>query len=113
MPPQVLPLHDYKAEAVLLPGKGKPVTGVRVTVFGDNFPARALAPELLVGGERAEMVQIARDQKSLHGYFRKTPADGAEIVVRYGESQRGVLARRFEGRHIEPLPKECRPHSGG
>jgi hypothetical protein len=99
-----LKVSQWEAQAVLLP-EGQ---GIRITVFGDWFPIRAVEPELLVGDEVAERVEVARDLRSIRGYFRQTLKNGSPIVVRYGDSQEGRLEQPFDARSIRPLPKECR-----
>jgi hypothetical protein len=69
---------------------------------------RALQPEILVGEQQAQMVEIARDQRSIRGYFLETPENGAVIRVRYGPSQEGELRERFDSKRIRPLPEDCR-----
>jgi len=98
-----LAVTRWDAQAVLLP-EGQ---GIRITVYGDWFPVRAVEPEILVGEMPAERVRVARDLRSIHGYLREKPKDGATIVVRYGDSQEGVLAERFAAAKIRPLPREC------
>jgi hypothetical protein len=100
-----LALTSYDAEEVLLPGS---VPGLRIAVFGPWFPIRAVEPEMFIGKMRAEMVEVARDQRSVRGYFRKGPADDAPILVRYGDSQEGVLEQPFDSRKVRPLPADCR-----
>jgi hypothetical protein len=98
-----LKLDRWQAEAVLLP-EGK---GVRVTVYGDWLPMRAIEPEILVGEARAQRVRIARDMRSVHGYFRDPPPRGSRVLVRYGDSQEGTVAEPFDPARIRPLPAEC------
>lgn len=98
-----LAVTSWEAQAVLLP-EGK---GIRITVFGDWFPVRAVEPEILVGEQAAERVEVARDQRSIRGYLRKPPKDGTPIVVRYGDSQEGILKERFSAGKIRPLPHDC------
>jgi hypothetical protein len=98
-----LAVTRWEAQAVLLP-EGN---GIRITVFGDWFPIRAVEPEILVGEMPAQRVEVARDLRSIRGYLRDTPKDGAPIVVRYGDSQEGILAERFATAKIRPLPREC------
>ena len=108
VPPQNLVLNYYDAQTVLVPAKpGKPAPRLRITIYGENFPQRALEPEILVGGQLAQMVKISRDQRSIRGYLRKLPPDGSLILVRYGQSQEGVLEERFSSRRVRPLPKRC------
>jgi len=103
-----LTLTGYEAERVLLPDPhGNTAEAVRVTVFGPNFPQRAVAPEVLVGEASAERVSVAPDQRSIRGYFREAPRDGAAIRVRYGDSQEGTLRERFSSRDVRPLPQGC------
>jgi hypothetical protein len=105
-----LPLSHYEAHKVLLPpreGEAGLVEVVRVVVFGPNFPQRAIEPELLVGEEIARRTSIARDQRSIRGYFFHLPPDGQTIRVRYGDSQEGELGERFSRAKIRPLPKDC------
>ncbi len=99
-----LAVRSWEAQAVLLP-EGP---GIRITVLGDWFPIRAIEPEILVGEQPAERVEVARGQRSILGYLRKTPNAGSQIVVRYGDSQEGVLEERFDPAKIRPLPGECR-----
>ena len=59
------------------------------------LPQRAIEPELLIGETIAARVSIARDQRSIKGYFLELPAEGQTIRVRYGDSQEGELRERF------------------
>lgn len=105
-----LPVTHHEAQRVLMPapgGRAGTIEAVRVTVFGSHFPQRAIAPELLVGGQRAEHVSIARDQRSLTGYFAALPREGAPVLVRYGDSLEGVLEQRFSHERVLPLRKSC------
>lgn len=103
-----LTLTRYEADMVLLPDDaGKVSEAVRVTVFGPQFPQRAVEPEILVGDAKAVRVSVAPDQRSIRGYFRQPPADGQPILVRYGDSQEGVLDGRFSRRDVRPLPRDC------
>jgi hypothetical protein len=105
---QSLPLSHYDLQAVLLPGaENKPVEGIRIIIYGENFPMRALQPEILVDDQQAQMVEISQDQRSIRGYFLRTPANGSVIRVRYGPSQEGELRERFDARRIRPLPEDC------
>jgi hypothetical protein len=107
MPLRELAVTSYEARAVLLPFDDKVEEAICITVFGPNFPQRAVEPEILVGHARAERVSISRDQKSIRGCFRNAPPEGARIVVQYANSQEGVLREPFSRRRIRPLPKEC------
>src|SRR5215831_18955806 len=94
----VLPLSHYEAHKVLLParqGEARLVEALRIVVFGPHLPQRAIEPELLVGTEVAQRTSIARDQRSIQGYFLQVPPDGQPIRVRYGDSQEGELRERF------------------
>jgi hypothetical protein len=103
-----LALSHYMADRVLMPSAGgKTVEAVRITIFGPNFPQRAVEPEILVGEALAQGVSITRDQRSIRGYFHELPPEGGLVRVRYGDSQEGVLREPFARRHIRPLPKEC------
>ena len=102
-----LVLTHYQAETVLAPVKGVVRETVRITVFGPNFPERAVVPEILVGETPAESVSVARDQGSIRGFLPQLPADGAAIRVRYGGSQEGVLREPFRRDQVRALPKEC------
>jgi hypothetical protein len=99
-----LAVTRWEAQAVLLP-EGP---GIRITVFGDWFPIRAVEPEILVGETAATRVEVARNLRKIHGYLLKTPKAGARILVRYGDSQEGILHEPFNAERIRPLPKECR-----
>lgn len=103
-----LELTGFDAETVLVPdGQEGETEAIRITVHGPNFPQRALLPELWVGKLQAELVSIAPDERSLRGYLRKLPREGAPVVVRYGESQLGRIPRAFHRNRVRPLPKEC------
>jgi hypothetical protein len=107
---KILPLSRYEAEKVLMPrgaGAHKMVEAVRIVVFGPNFPQRAVEPEILVGETIAQQISIARDQRSIRGYFFQMLPDGAAIHVRYAESQEGVLRQPFSREKVRPLPKQC------
>ena len=99
-----LGVERWEAQTVLLP-EGE---GVRITVFGDWFPIRAVEPEILVGDLITERTEVARDLRSIRGYLRSKPKEGGRIVVRYGDSQEGVLDKPFSARLVRPLPEECR-----
>jgi hypothetical protein len=108
MPAHELQLSHYLAETVLMPTPQDEVRkAVRVTVYGDRFPQRALFPELIVGEAQAERVSIAADERSIRGYLTEVPPDGARIVVRYGASQEGTLEQGFQRRELRPLPADC------
>jgi len=101
-------LTGVEAELVLYPGDGgELVEAVRVTVHGSTFPQRALVPELIVGKAEAERVAIAADGRTIRGYFRTLPAEGASVTVRYGNSLEGTLRKAFRRRSVRPLPKGC------
>lgn len=105
-----LTLESYFGEMVLMPagvGEKGNVEALRITVFGTNFPQRAVEPELFVGQAGAQRVAISADQRSIHGYFPILPPSGARIRVRYGESQEGVLAQPFQRKQVRPMPKVC------
>ncbi|HMD70577.1 MAG TPA: hypothetical protein VKF41_04505 [Bryobacteraceae bacterium] len=102
-----LTLTHYQAGMVLAPVKGEVREVVRITVFGPDFPERAVAPEILVGEAPAESVSVARDQRSIRGFLPQMPAEGAVIRVRYGDSQEGVLGEPFRRDQVRALPKEC------
>jgi hypothetical protein len=106
----VLPLDRYEAQMILLPvraGAAETVEALRIVVFGPNFPQRAIEPELLVGTQIALQTSIARDQRSIQGFFFKLPPDGEPVRVRYGDSQEGELRERFSRARVRPLPKAC------
>jgi hypothetical protein len=106
----LLPLSHYEAHKVLAPkreGHAALIEAVRVVVFADNFPQRAIAPELLVGEASAERVSISRDQRSIRGLFFKAPKRGGAIRVRYGDSQEGVLDEPYGRQRVRPLPRGC------
>jgi hypothetical protein len=103
-----LMVTHYEAEMVLLPVKDARQEVLRLTVFGSNFPERAIEPEMFAVEVQAHNVSIARDQKSIRGFFSQLPPEGAPIRVRYGDSQEGVLREPFFARRVRPLDKECR-----
>jgi hypothetical protein len=104
-----LELRGYKLERVLMTGKaGKAAQAVRITVYGEVFPERALAPEILVGETRADMVRIAADQRSISGFLKADPEPGAVVRVRYGDSQEGRAEEPVDPERIRPLPEDCR-----
>ena len=102
-----LTLTHYQADVVLAPVEGRVREAVRITVFGPNFPQRAVAPEILVGDEVADSVSVARHQRSIRGLLPRMPAEGSTIRVRYGDSQEGILRAPFRRDQIRPLPKDC------
>jgi hypothetical protein len=106
----VLPLSHYEADMVWLPvreGEAEVIEAVRVVVFGPNLPQRAVEPELLIGKMIAQRISIARDQRSIRGYFFDMPLEDAPIRVRYADSQEGELRERFSHEKVRPLPKDC------
>ena|SRR5712691_7872603 len=106
-----LNLDGYLGEMVLMPSgtsQEPRVEALRVTVFGPNFPQRAVEPELLVGTATARAVTISADQRSIRGYFLVMPPSGARVRVRYGESQEGFVSETFQRQRVRPLPKGCR-----
>lgn len=108
--PMPLQLHRYAARRVLLPGNGERETvveGIEITVFGDNFPIRAIEPEILVADQAAQGVAVAADRHSIRGYLRQLPADGSTIRVRYGDSQEGELRSAFRIEAVQALPTQC------
>jgi hypothetical protein len=102
-----LNVTHYQADLVLVPGKDKNQEAVRITVYGEQFPERAVEPEILVGEVAARQVTIARDQKSIRGFFDRMPPEGETVLVRYGDSQEGALREPFSRAAVRPLPKEC------
>lgn len=105
-----LRLEGYVGEMVLMPspeGAKATIEALRITVFGPNFPQRAVEPELLVGRVAAQRITISPDQRSIRGYFPLMPPSGARIRVRYGESQEGVVSETFQRKRVRPLPKGC------
>jgi hypothetical protein len=105
---QTLNLKEYKAQEVLLPGReDETIKGIRIVVYGEHFPIRALEPEILVGDQKAQRVTVSRDQISILGYLLNEPEEGAVIRVRYGQSQEGVLKEAFTRKKLEPLPDKC------
>jgi hypothetical protein len=105
---QTLNLKEYRAQEVLLPGReGETIKGIRIVVYGEHFPIRALEPEILVGDQRAQRVKVSRDQTSILGYLLDEPEEEAVIRVRYGQSQEGVLIEAFTRKRVEPLPDKC------
>ena len=108
--PLPLPLSRYAARRVLLPGDAAHKTvveGIEIVVFGDNFPIRAIEPEILVGGHSAQRVAVAADQRSIRGYLLQLPAEESTIRVRYGDSQEGELRSAFRVKTVRPLPTQC------
>jgi hypothetical protein len=109
-PAQNLPLSHYDAVGVLVADEGgAETTGIKITVYGKSFPARALEPEILVGDELATRVSVAPDQRSIRGFLAAPPPDGAAIRVRYGPSQEGELRERFSRARVRPRPRICLP----
>ncbi len=102
-----LQVTHYTLEMVLVAEENGRHARLRVTLHGPNFPQRAIAPEIIVGDLRAENVAIAHDQRSIRGYFRGMPAEGAQLRVLYGDSQEGVAREGFTRAAIRPLTKEC------
>jgi hypothetical protein len=105
-----LPLKGYEAHKVLAPrreGEKALAEALRITVFADNLPQRAIAPELLIGEASAERVSISRDQRSIRGLFFKPPKSGGLVRVRYGDSQEGVIEEPFARRNVRRLPRGC------
>jgi hypothetical protein len=105
-----LTLTGYAGAMALVPSpknEKDSVEALRITVFGPNFPQRAVEPELLVGRSAAQRVTIAPDQRSLRGYFFGMPPNGSRIRVRYGESQEGAVRDRFRRKDVRPLPADC------
>lgn len=106
----LLPLSHYEAEFVLLPehpGDTRMVKAVRVVVHALLFPQRAIEPQLWVGKVLAQRTAIARNQRSIRGYFLEPPAHGQPIRVCYGDSLEGELDERFSRERIRPLPVNC------
>ena len=102
-----LTVTHYEAEMVIAPAHGVDREIVRITIFGPNFPQRAIEPEMLAGGNHAEAVSISRDQRSIRGLFSRLPAEGAVLRVRYGDSQEGVVRQPFVHASVHPLRREC------
>jgi hypothetical protein len=108
--PLPLPLHRYAARRVLLHGdaaRATVVERIEITVFGENFPIRAIEPEILVADQAAHGVAVAADRHSIRGYLGRLPADGATIRVIYGDSQAGELRAAFRAEAVQPLPTHC------
>ena len=109
-----LAVTHFEARKVLVPAEHGALPSeqtarevLRVTIYGPNFPQRAIEPEILIGESRAQNVSIAPDQKSIRGIFTEAPSDDAEVRVVYGDSQEGVLKERFSRARIRPLTTEC------
>lgn len=105
-----LSLSRCVARRVLLPGDvaHKPVVeGIEATVFGENFPIRAIEPEILVGDHSAQRVAVTADRRRIRGYLRQMPAEGPTVRVRYGDSQEGELRSAFRVEAMRPLPTQC------
>ena len=91
--PLPLLLGRYAARRVLLPG--------------DNFPIRAIEPEIMVAEHAAQGVAVSADRHSIRGYLRQLPADGSTIRVLYGDSQEGELRSAFRVETVQPLTTRC------
>jgi hypothetical protein len=102
-----LVVTHFQAGKVLVPANDGIREVLRVTDFGPNFPQRAIEAELLIGKIPAQDVSIAFDQKSISGFYAWLPPDGAEVRVRYGGSEEGVLEERFSHAGVRPLAKGC------
>jgi hypothetical protein len=102
----MLRIDSYDLREVLFPGrKGKPEEGVAIVVDGGPFPGRALEPQIIVGDQEAELVQILDGGARIRGILRKPPSRGDELVVRYDPQTEGrTRLERFE---VRPLPKGC------
>jgi len=108
--PLPLLLGRYAARRVLLPGDSAHETvveGIEITVFGDNFPIRAIEPEIMVAEHAAQGVAVSADRHSIRGYLRQLPADGSTIRVLYGDSQEGELRSAFRVETVQPLTTRC------
>jgi hypothetical protein len=101
-----LAIERYDLREVLFPGpKGETEQGIAIVVEGGPFPGRALEPEIFVGEQRAELVQILEGGARIRGILRKRPAPGEELVVRYDPNMEGRT--RLGDFEIRPLPKGC------
>ena len=98
-----LAVTRWEAQAVLLP-EGR---GVRITVFGDWFPMRAIEPEILVG----EAFGTARRGGARPAQHPRISARRAEGRVAHRRPLRrqpgGDLEERFSAGKIRPLPQGC------
>lgn len=109
-PAQNLPIGHYDAVEVLVADdRGEEMVGIKITVYGDSFPVRALEPDILVGDQLATRVQVGPDQRSIRGFLAETPPEGAVIRVRYGQSQEGEVRERFSPERVRPRPQGCLP----
>ena len=102
----MLQIDRYDLLEVLFPGrKGDAEEGIAIVVEGGPFPERALLPQIVVGGQEAELVQILDGGARIRGILRKPPSPGDELVVRYDPQMEGrTRIERFE---VRPLPKGC------
>jgi hypothetical protein len=80
----------WEGQAVILP-EGP---GIRITVFGDWFPIRAVEPELRVGDAVAERVEVARDLRSIRGPFARCPWTARESSCGTGTARKGSSSWR-------------------
>ena len=92
-PSQNLPLSHYDAVGVLVADDGATETaGIKITVYGESFAQRALAPTILVGDQLATRVEVAPDQRSIRGLLAETPPDGARSACATDRARRASCA---------------------
>jgi hypothetical protein len=104
--PRQLPIDRYQLREVLFPGKGgKTQQGIAIVLEGGPFPVRALEPEIFVGDQEAELVQVLDGGARIRGILRSPPAPRDEIVVRYDPVTEGRAW--IERSEVRPLPKGC------
>jgi hypothetical protein len=102
----LLSIERYDLREVLFPGdNGETEKGIAILVEGGPFPGRALEPEIRVGEQRAELVQILDGGGRIRGILREPPAPGEELVVRYDPNTEGRA--RLGDFEIRPLPRGC------
>jgi hypothetical protein len=99
-------IDGYELRAVLFPDeRGKTQEGIAIVVSGGPFPTRALDPQIHVGGQEAELVQLLDGGARVRGILRKPPARGDELVVHYDvQTEARARIEQFE---VRPLPKGC------
>jgi hypothetical protein len=106
--PRALPIEHYELREVHFPGtKGRTERGIAIVIDGGPFPFRALEPQIHVGEQQAELVQILDGGERIRGILRHHPTPGDEIVVFYDPEMQGrAQLGEFE---VRPLQASDQP----
>jgi|GEM_PF-6287228 len=83
--PRPTTLDSYELEEVEVPlgERKKMVKATRITIHGQNIFMRALEPIVHVGNVEVLYPRIQPDERTIIGYLRTAPPEGARIQLEY------------------------------